>query len=71
MKEYISSGNFDEAAHCLRALKVPHYQHELVYEAILMAMESVNQQTEEAICTLIKTMDEACFILPAQLEQVS
>lgn len=71
LKEYISSRDFDEAARCLRALEVPHYHHELVYEAVLMAMESVNQQTEEAMCTLLKAMDKACLILPAQMEQVS
>ena len=70
LKEYISSRDFDEAARCLRALEVPHYHHELVYEAVLMAMESVNQQTEEAMCTLLKAMDEACLVLPAQMEQV-
>lgn len=70
LKEYISSRDFDEAARCLRALQVPHYHHELVYEAVLMAMESVNQQTEEAMCTLLKAMDEACLVLPAQMEQV-
>ncbi|XP_055312032.1 programmed cell death protein 4 [Sitodiplosis mosellana] len=69
LKEYISSRDFDEAARCLRALEVPHYHHELVYEAILIAMESVNQQTEEAMCTLLKAMDEACLILPAQMER--
>ena len=71
LKEYIESRDFDEAARCLRALEVPHYHHELVYEAILMAMESVNQQTEEAMCTLLKAMDDACLILPAQMERVS
>lgn len=71
LKEYISSRDFDEAARCLRALEVPHYHHELVYEAVLMAMEAVNQQTEEAMCTLLKAMDEVCLILPAQMEQVS
>lgn len=71
LKEYISSRDFDEAARCLRALEVPHYHHELVYEAVLMAMEAVNQQTEEAMGTLLKAMDEACLILPAQMEQVS
>lgn len=70
LKEYISSRDFDEAARCLRALEVPHYHHELVYEAVLMSMESVNQQTEEAMCTLLKAMDEACLVLPAQMEQV-
>lgn len=69
LKEYISSRDFDEAARCLRALEVPHYHHELVYEAVLMAMEAVNQQTEEAMGTLLKAMDEACLILPAQMEQ--
>lgn len=71
LKEYISSRDFDEAARCLRALEVPHYHHELVYEALLIAMESVNQQTEDAMCTLLKAMDEACLILPAQMERVS
>lgn len=71
LKEYISSRDFDEAARCLRAMEVPHYHHELVYEAILIALESVNQQTEEAMCTLLKAMDGACLILPAQMEQVS
>lgn len=70
LKEYISSRDFDEAARCLRALEVPHYHHELVYEAVLMSMESVNQQTEEAMCILLKAMDEACLVLPAQMEQV-
>lgn len=69
LKEYISSRDFDEAARCLRAMVVPHYHHELVYEAILIALESVNQQTEEAMCTLLKAMDEACLVLPAQMEQ--
>lgn len=71
LKEYLSSRDFNEASRCLRALEVPHYHHELVYEAILMALESVNSQTEEAMCNLLKAMDEACLILPAQMEQVS
>lgn len=70
LKEYLSSRDFDEAARCLRALEVPHYHHELVYEAIVMALESVKQQTEEAMCTLLKGMDAACLVLPAQMEQV-
>jgi len=69
LKEYLSSRDFDEAARCLRALEVPHYHHELVYEAIVMALESVKQQTEEAMCALLKGMDGACLILPAQMEQ--
>lgn len=70
LKEYLSSRDFEEAQRCLRALEVPHYHHELVYEAIVMALESVKQQTEEAMCALLKSMDEACLILPAQMELV-
>lgn len=71
LKEYLSSRDFEEAQRCLRALEVPHYHHELVYEAIVMSLESVSQQTEEAMCTLLKLMDSCCLVLPAQMEQVS
>lgn len=70
LKEYLSSRDFEEAQRCLRALEVPHYHHELVYEAIVMSLESVSQQTEEAMCTLLKQMDSCCLVLPAQMEQV-
>lgn len=71
LKEYLSSRDFEEAQRCLRALEVPHYHHELVYEAVVMALESVSQQTEEAMCTLLKLLDEACLVLPAQMEEVN
>lgn len=70
LKEYLSSRDFVEAQRCLRALEVPHYHHELVYEAIVMALESLSQQTEEAMCTLLKLMEECCLISPAQIESV-
>lgn len=71
LKEYLESRDFEEAQRCLRALEVPHYHHELVYEAIVMSMESVSQQTEEAMCTLLTQMDSCCVILREQIEQVS
>lgn len=71
LNEYLSSRDFAEAQRCLRELNVPHYHHEFVYEAILMALESVSQQTEEAMCTLLKLMDECCLVLPLQMETVS
>lgn len=71
LKEFLSSRDVDEAHRCLRALEVPHYHHELVYEAIVMSLESVGQQTEEAMCHLLKSLDEACLVLPAQMELVN
>lgn len=71
LKEFLSSRDADEAQRCLRALEVPHYHHELVYEAIVMSLESVSQQTEEAMCHLLKYLDGACLVLPAQMELVN
>lgn len=70
LKEFLSSRDFEEAQRCLRALEVPHYHHELVYEAIVMSLESVSQTTEEAMCQLLKALDGACLVLPAQMDQV-
>lgn len=70
LKEYLLSRDFEEAQRCLRAMEVPHYHHELVYEAIVMSLESVSQQTEEAMCSLLKAMEGACLVSPKQMEQV-
>ena len=32
LKEYLCSGDIDEATLCLKELEVPHFHHELVYE---------------------------------------
>ncbi|KAI1883591.1 hypothetical protein AGOR_G00233150 [Albula goreensis] len=40
LKEYLVSGDVSEAEHCLRDLEVPHFHHELVYEAVVMVLES-------------------------------
>jgi programmed cell death protein 4 len=32
LKEYLSSGDIQEASRCLLELEVPHFHHELVYE---------------------------------------
>lgn len=32
LREYLSSGDINEAARCLKELEVPHFHHELVYE---------------------------------------
>ncbi|XP_017473472.1 PREDICTED: programmed cell death protein 4 [Rhagoletis zephyria] len=69
LKEYLSSRDIQEAHRCLRALEVPHFHHELVYEAIVMTLESLSQNTEEAMCELLKSLDKACLVLPAGMEQ--
>lgn len=35
LKEYLCSGDIQEATLCLKELEVPHFHHELVYEVII------------------------------------
>jgi programmed cell death protein 4 len=35
LREYLSSGDINEAARCLKELEVPHFHHELVYEVMI------------------------------------
>lgn len=69
LQEYLSSRDIPEAHRCLQALEVPHFHHELVYEAIVMTLESLKQTTGEALCELLKTLDESCIVSPAMMEQ--
>lgn len=71
LKEYLSSRDIDEAHRCLRDLEVPHFHHELVYEVIVMTMESLSHTTEEAMCELLASLDKSCLVLPASMEQVN
>jgi len=52
IKEYVSSGDDDEAARCLSELGVGHYHHEAVYQMIYHALE--NPETGEALFKLLK-----------------
>jgi len=69
LQEFLSSGDVKEATKCLLELEVPHFHHELVYEAILMALESLNTQVEESMCKLLKSLSDAIIITPEMMEQ--
>lgn len=69
LQEFVSSGDVEEAARCLKELEVPHFYHELVYEAIVMALEANSETTEKAICSLLKAFDSSVLITRDQLER--
>lgn len=69
LQEYLSSCDIEEASRCLRALEVPHFHHELVYEAIVMALEANSAIKEEALCKLLKAFDAAVLVTPDQIER--
>ena len=67
LQEFISSRDIEEASRCLRNLEVPHFHHELVYEAIVMALEANSPSVEEALCSLLKAFDAAVLVTPEQM----
>jgi len=69
LKEYLSSNDATEAGRCLRELEVPHFHHELVYEAIVMAIESMQEHTEELICRLLAALSNSCLVTPDQMQR--
>ena len=69
LQEFVSSGDIEEASRCLHALEVPHFHHELVYEAIVMALEANSAVKEEALCKLLKAFDTAVLVTQDQMER--
>lgn len=69
LQEYLSSGDIEEASRCVRTLEVPHFHHELVYEAIVMALEANSVIKEESLCKLLKAFDTAVIVTTDQLER--
>lgn len=68
LQEYISSDDMKEASRCLIELEVPHFHHELVYEAIVLAVEASNEETENSIVKLLKFFADSTVITTDQLK---
>ena len=71
LKEYLSSGDCEEAVRCLRELEVPHFHHELVYEAVVLVLEDGREETAKSICSLLGYMSVTTIITQDQLNTVS
>ncbi|XP_034044230.1 programmed cell death protein 4a [Thalassophryne amazonica] len=55
LQEYLTSGDVSEAEHCLRDLEVPHFHHELVYEAVVMVLESQGNTASNMMMKLLQS----------------
>lgn len=66
LREFLSSSDIAEAARCLKALEVPHFHHELVYEAVVMALEANRAGVEEQMATLLWALHEQGLVSPEQ-----
>merc|ERR1719200_107314 len=68
LKEYLCSCDIEEATRCLKDLEVPHFHHELVYEAVVMVIESMHEKTEEAMCKLLQALFRSFIISIDQMK---
>lgn len=69
LQEYLCSCDINEATRCLTDLEVPHFHHELVYEAIIMVIESMHEKTEEAMCKLLQALFRTFVITIDQMRE--
>ncbi|KAL3830490.1 hypothetical protein ACJIZ3_019292 [Penstemon smallii] len=65
--EYIVSGDVKEACRCIKDLNVPHFHHEIVKRAIVMAMEK--KQAESSLLYLLKRAFEVGLINSSQISK--
>ncbi|XP_041968663.1 programmed cell death protein 4 [Aricia agestis] len=68
LKEYLTSGDVGEALRCVRDLEVPHFHHELVYETVLLAVESINTNVEEQLCNFLAELRRSVIVTPDQMD---
>ncbi|KAM6132366.1 programmed cell death protein 4-like [Pterocles gutturalis] len=69
LREYVLSGDVAEAERCLRALEVPHFHHELVYEAVLMALEGGGEGPVVPTVRLLEALGDAGLVTLDQMER--
>ncbi|XP_026572948.1 programmed cell death protein 4-like [Pseudonaja textilis] len=69
LREYLLSGEVSEAERCLRQLEVPHFHHELVYEAVVMVMESSGDTAVAMMVKLLKVLWQTGLVTLDQMNR--
>ncbi|XP_042312329.1 programmed cell death protein 4 isoform X2 [Sceloporus undulatus] len=69
LKEYLLSGDVSEAERCLQELEVPHFHHELVYEAVVMVLESTGDTNFKMMLDLLKSLWRSAVITTDQMKR--
>ncbi|XP_038989915.1 MA3 DOMAIN-CONTAINING TRANSLATION REGULATORY FACTOR 1-like [Phoenix dactylifera] len=65
LREYIQSGDVKKACRCIKDLEVSFYHHEVVKQALILAMEI--KTSEKLILKLLKEATEECLISSCQM----
>lgn len=69
LKEYLSSSDIVEATRCLTELNVPHFHHEVVYEATVIVLEDSHERAAEMMTKFLKSLADAVIVTPEQFKQ--
>jgi hypothetical protein len=67
LKEYIESGDVDEAFRCIRELGLPFFHHEVVKRALILGIENLSSQP--LILKLLKESTAGCLISSNQVSK--
>ncbi|KAF5397033.1 Programmed cell death protein 4 [Paragonimus heterotremus] len=67
LKAYMSSNDLDEATDALLELDSPHFHHELVFQAVVMAIEMSTDDARTRIVRLLQELCRSVVITPNQL----
>jgi len=67
VKEYLSSRDAAEAERCVIDLDVPHFHHEIVYEAVQIAFENGTSNGMNAIVDLLKHLYDCGMLTVDQM----
>nr|CAH8820034.1 unnamed protein product [Trichobilharzia regenti] len=68
LKSFIDSNDIDEATEALLELDAPHFHHELVFQAIVMAIEISTQLARERVISLLS---ELCSSVVLTIDQLT
>ncbi|CAB3980331.1 programmed cell death 4-like [Paramuricea clavata] len=70
LKEYLSSEDIEEASRCLEELEVPHFHHELIYEAMVMLFDKEDARVVKKMVKLFKAFTLSNIVTPDQFISV-
>uniref|UniRef100_A0A914UM00 Programmed cell death protein 4 n=1 Tax=Plectus sambesii TaxID=2011161 RepID=A0A914UM00_9BILA len=69
LKEFLASGDEKEASRCLRELEVPHFNHEFVYQAGVMAVEGMHERSVRLLATLLLHLTQSGELTQTAIEK--
>jgi len=69
LEEYLSSADAQEAVRCLKELDVPHFYHEVVYQAAVIAIEKSTDVAAQRMTDILKLFTTTNLITPQQLKK--